>query len=265
MARSSTARWVVSSLAAAVVWFIASPPVHASAELDQSATFDGTGNYDSVFVIGATPQRLSQSFTAGVTGTLTSVEVGMSQASSPTNLTIALFDAVSGRPTGSVLTSRTLTGSDLTAVTAGQSMVSVAFATPASVMSGATYAIVASTTNSLPAEFAWYRADPYSRGTAGYEDISGWQTLLFDFAFTTYVIADPVPVQPASESPGSVLQQFAKPAMGTCDEAAAADLNWSGVASGGWSESWASWDGFEGSVCTRTLVYSDALASWIVD
>ena len=60
-----------------------------------------------------------------------------------------------------------------------------------------------------------------------------------------------------NSGPASVLQQFAKPTTGTCDAAQPTGLNWSGVASGGWSESWAQWanGGRGGSVCTRSLEY----------
>ena len=57
--------------------------------------------------------------------------------------------------------------------------------------------------------------------------------------------------------PSPIIQQFAKPASGTCDSAQPEGLDWSGVASGGWSESWAQWanGGSGGVVCTRTLEY----------
>lgn len=66
--------------------------------------------------------------------------------------------------------------------------------------------------------------------------------------------------------PADVLQQFGKPLSGTCDAAAPASLNWAGVASGGWGESWAQWanGGRGGAVCTRTLTYSESRAAWVV-
>lgn len=67
--------------------------------------------------------------------------------------------------------------------------------------------------------------------------------------------------------PGAVTQEFGKPLSGTCDAAAPASLNWSGVDSGGWSESWSQWmsGGTGGAVCTRTLIYSNGLGRWTVD
>jgi len=69
-----------------------------------------------------------------------------------------------------------------------------------------------------------------------------------------------------SSAPAPVVQQFGKPLSGTCDAAAPASLNWAGVASGGWGESWAQWanGGAGGAVCTRTLTYSESRAAWVV-
>ena len=66
--------------------------------------------------------------------------------------------------------------------------------------------------------------------------------------------------------PAPLVQQLGRPASGTCESVAPESLNWSGVASGGWSESWAEWvnNGKGGAVCTRTLVYSAAQSRWIV-
>jgi hypothetical protein len=70
----------------------------------------------------------------------------------------------------------------------------------------------------------------------------------------------------SGSTPPALIQQFGKPAAGTCDAVASPSLNWSGVASGGWGESWSEWmnDGKGGSVCTRTLVYSTNQSKWIV-
>lgn len=67
--------------------------------------------------------------------------------------------------------------------------------------------------------------------------------------------------------PGLHVQQFGMPESGTCDEAASDDLNWSGVESGGWGESWSQWinEGEGGAVCTRTLVYNTSQGAWEVD
>lgn len=70
----------------------------------------------------------------------------------------------------------------------------------------------------------------------------------------------------AGSAPAPVVQEFGLPASGTCDAAASEDLNWAGVASGGWGVSWAQWmnGGTGGPVCTRTLFYDTTAASWAV-
>ena len=67
-------------------------------------------------------------------------------------------------------------------------------------------------------------------------------------------------------TPPPVLQQFGRPGVVTCDEAAPEDLNWGGASSGGWGDSWAQWmnGGLGGAVCTRMLVYRNAQGRWIV-
>lgn len=67
-------------------------------------------------------------------------------------------------------------------------------------------------------------------------------------------------------TPAPITQQFGMPSSGTCDAAAPVMLNWGGAGSGGWGNSWAQWanGGNGGAVCTRTLVYSNAVGHWIV-
>ena len=67
--------------------------------------------------------------------------------------------------------------------------------------------------------------------------------------------------------PAPHIQQFAMPETGTCDAAQPEGLNWGGVASGGWGESWAQWmnDGAGGDVCTRTLAFNTSTAAWEVE
>jgi len=71
----------------------------------------------------------------------------------------------------------------------------------------------------------------------------------------------------AISGPAPHIQQFGMPETGTCDEAQPESLNWGGVSSGGWGESWAQWmaDGLGGAVCTRTLIYNTSKAAWEVD
>ncbi|MCF8526647.1 MAG: hypothetical protein K9G80_03955 [Candidatus Nanopelagicales bacterium] len=70
-----------------------------------------------------------------------------------------------------------------------------------------------------------------------------------------------------SSGPAPVLQQFGKPATGTCDEGQPEGLDWAGVPSGGWSTAWGEWmnNGLGGWACSRTLSYSTAQSKWVVD
>ena len=84
-------------------------------------------------------------------------------------------------------------------------------------------------------------------------------TTLASFAVT-------YPDAPAAGGPAPHIQQFEKPATGTCDEAEPEGLDWGGASSGGWGESWAQWanEGQGGAVCTRTLAYNTSTATWQV-
>lgn len=87
-------------------------------------------------------------------------------------------------------------------------------------------------------------------------------------AWVVTVVAAPAPTSDSSSpaSPSPIIQQFGKPASGTCDTTQPAGLDWAGVTNGGWGESWSQWmnDGKGGSVCTRTLVYSPPQSRWVV-
>jgi len=67
-------------------------------------------------------------------------------------------------------------------------------------------------------------------------------------------------------SPAPIVQEFGKPASGACDDAQPEGLDWGGALSGGWGESWSQWmnSGTGGFVCTRRLVYSNAVGHWVV-
>jgi len=113
-------------------------------------------------------------------------------------------------------------------------------------------------------------------GTAGSTTVAlpagTYRTDLFDSGTNSLVASEVVTIgnggssPNASSAPPPIIQEFGKPASGTCDVAEPEGLNWAGVSSGGWGESWAGWmnDGAGGAVCTRTLVYSSSLGHWVV-
>lgn len=64
--------------------------------------------------------------------------------------------------------------------------------------------------------------------------------------------------------PADVIQQVGAPGSNTCESVSRSDLDWAGVASGGWGLTWAKWvnGGLGGAVCARTLYYDGSLDLW---
>lgn len=162
----------------------------ATGELDQSAGF--AGNNFSFGLSGTT--ELAQIFTAGISGELTSVGVGIAQNGSVTDLTIEISSLSAGLPSGAPLASTTLSGSGLSVITTGQQIFTVEFASPAQVEEGSIYAIVAGTTTpSSDGGFTWYDSIFYADGQAAIDNNgSGWALETSNpprsLTFETYVI-----------------------------------------------------------------------------
>lgn len=259
------ARLVTFLSSGVVVFSIASAPAaSAAALLDQGASFKGTGEY----LVVSSSQPMAQVITPGISGTLTKVALGIAKSGTVTNLTIDIYPAASGVPTGSALASTTIT--DFSGMSTGQVMFDIDFATPTAVTAGTTYAIVATTTDIWPsAYFKWYVTSAYIGGDAASNVGGGWnpEPTYPAFTFATYVLTSSSSSSsvPAT-GPADVTQQFGRPIADTCNDAAPESMNWSGVSSSGWGESWAQWinGGSGGPVCTRTLVYSTAQSKWIV-
>ena len=79
----------------------------------------------------------------------------------------------------------------------------------------------------------------------------------------------PAPVSSPTLATARVLppdetQQVGAPGSSTCDALSRTDLDWAGVASGGWTLSWAQWvnGGLGGAVWTRTLYYDGDREQW---
>jgi hypothetical protein len=121
-------------------------------------------------------------------------------------------------------------------------------------------------------------ATAYARGSSSITTLPDgtFNMGLFDSSTRVATLSNAVigtgitPAGGSSDSEGSgpapILQQFGKPATGTCDATQPEMLNIGGAESGGWSNSWAEWmnGGSGGAVCTRTLIYSNALGHWVV-
>lgn len=247
------------------------PAANADAALDQQTDFEPL--YSNSVAVGV-GQEYAQIFTAGLSGSLTKVALGIAKpnnsANVPAYLTIGIYQSASGVPTGSALASTTIT--DFVHVPtdsqmlAGRRTFDVDFTSPTSVTEGSTYAIVAKADNN-GRNFNWYLASAYDGGEAAYNDRGrGWTADPgIVLVFSTYVRI-PTSSSESATNFTPVLQQFGKPLNDTCEEAAPVSLNWGGAEGGGWGDSWEQWmnGGLGGAVCTRTLVYSDALGHWVV-
>lgn len=165
---------------------------------------------------------LGQTFTAGISGTLTGVELFLYtlDANVPSNLTIRIESTSSGLPSGTVLATATVATSSIP-TTAG--WVSATFATPPTVAAGTAYAI---TLPDLPQQDVspWLVWGLDSTATAAYADYPGgeayasvagsWKSMTSvltdggsghsDLAFRTYVqaaAATPTPTTRPTATP----------------------------------------------------------------
>jgi hypothetical protein len=248
------------------------PTANAGATLDQSSDFAPPYAYSSAVGQGS---GYAQTFTAGITGSLTKVALGIAMPNNsarvPAYLTVGIYQSVSGVPTGSALASTTITDfsgmpteSEISASSSRRTF-DVHFTTPTAVTAGSTYAIAADAASNGD-NFSWYLGSAYGGGSGAYRSNGPWTADPgFVVVFSTYVLTPTSSSEPVSH-PTPILQQFGKPLEGTCEEAAPVSLNWGGAQGGGWGESWEQWmnDGKGGSVCTRTLAFSRALDKWTV-
>ena len=227
---------------------------------------------DQNFYIQVSPsEAVAQSFSPKISGQLTSVGFVIKRESGESGaLTVAIEGASGYVPNGTRLASESIAN---TQIPDAQSEVTINFATPTSVEAGNRYTLVLEADSS--SRYYWYGASTKYPGEAWAAKGSGddWgdpdpSTQVRTPAFGIYITAtQPIPAAEAPASPAAHIQQFGLPDAQTCQEAAPEDLNWSGVGSGGWGQSWAQWmnDGLGGEVCTRILVYSQTQERWVLE
>jgi hypothetical protein len=174
------------------------PGAAVAGTLDQQQT--DTPVYNSIYA----PDRFAQSFTAGLSGGLDQVDLYLSgPAPSPTApLKVEIRDFYVGAPGGIVLASQSVPASTFSA-----SFISVKFATPAPVVVGAQYAIVAYSATGAGNPYLWFltTANPYAGGNkfaAGTSPPSlgtwsGYPT--GDYAFKTYVVPSATTTSPTGQ------------------------------------------------------------------
>ena len=156
---------------------------HAASTLDQEiewSTSDcNTEVYSSV--------GLGQSFTAGLSGPLVSVQLLLIDAGvgPKVGLTVQLSSASSDLPTGAALATAIIPDSDVSS-SAGD-VVTVIFSSPATVTAGQQYSILLTTTETYN-NYKWCGNYPstYSDGS-GLDDQGGWRAVSSGFSLRTYV------------------------------------------------------------------------------
>ena len=214
----------VSAIAVAVAIGVMSP-AQAASTLDQDIAFS-TSDCNTEVYSGA---GIGQTFTAGLSGPLTSVEVFLvdvdERPGTEPGLTVALASTSSGLPVGVALAASTIPDSDVPSV---PGVVTVTFSSPATVTAGEQYAILITTSETYN-NYKWCGdgADTYSGGT-GLDDAAAgrnWRQLAYkDMSLRTYVDV------PAAPSDGSGSQSVAPQSVNVDIGLDAGDIpaSWSG-------------------------------------
>jgi hypothetical protein len=210
---------VLIAVVAASAICLAVPGAALAGTLDQEQT-DMSGPAQGVNGNGMLTVSAAQTFRAGLTGVLDQVDLSLAKNGSPAgDLTVELRATIGGQPGGAVLASQAV---PVTAVTTGSSLafVPVVFSTPASVVAGTQYAIVAYTDDTNG--YSWGASPNSGPNPTAYEDgeafvadsspPSTWAAFTgVDQAFKTYVAPPPAvpPTSPTTSAPGPTGQRAA--------------------------------------------------------
>jgi hypothetical protein len=183
---------LLSMVIVAVGAAYAFPAAAAAGTLDQQQPLaPGTGLQVTSTQSGA------QTFTAGLTGGLDQVDLHLSGTGTGVTLplTVEIRNASGGSPGATVLATASVPPSSVTTTAA---FVPVSFATPAPVIAGTQYAIVAYSADVSPHIWAWSDAtmDPYPAGgtffVAASPPAGAWSSFAgVDQTFKTYVAVPP--------------------------------------------------------------------------
>lgn len=182
-----------------VAALVVATSARAAGNLDQSQpsfgpSFFGAGNCGGI--------SLAQTFTAGITGALDEVAVGVWRDGSNTSapLELEIYAAPDGSPSGEALARATVPASRFVTDPTSATFTAVPI-TPVAVATGARLAIVLKPTNQACFAGYWWiyvEGNAYPRGEAQVKIDSGaWQTLSAggpDFAFSTYVTPAPTTI-----------------------------------------------------------------------
>lgn len=157
--------------------------------LDQNQSTWHVGNWYTGL---SSTQSMGQSFTAGLSGPLSRISVGLTRSGTVTQVTADIYASDgSGNATGSVLATKTITG-NVVPTTSGGSLTDFDFATPYSVTAGTKYVIVLTTpdrsTMGGGGQYSWFNlnGNGYTGGNGISSPLSSPSTSS-DFVFQTYV------------------------------------------------------------------------------
>lgn len=159
--------------------------------LDQSYPTWHTSNWSSGV---SSSQSMGQSFTAGLTGPLSRVSLGLTRTGTVTQITAEIYAADgTGNATGSALASKTITGTTVP-TSPGGSLTNFDFSSPVSVTAGTKYVIVLTTPDQNAGmgggggQYSIYNenGNSYSGGNGIGRPLTT-QTVNNDFVFQTYV------------------------------------------------------------------------------
>jgi hypothetical protein len=154
--------------------------------LDQNSAAWDAGQWSGI----ASSQAMAQSFTAGLTGPLSRISLGIYRVSSntQTQITASIYAASnSGNAEGSALASKTLDATTIP-TSEGGALVAFDFVSPVTVTAGTKYVIVVTTPDNLPNYYKWgyVLGDGYAGGIGIVFPLTS-PTPLPDLVFKTYV------------------------------------------------------------------------------
>jgi hypothetical protein len=152
--------------------------------LDQNSAAWDPGQWSGIL----SSQAMAQSFTAGLTGPLSRVSLGIYRVNTPTQITASIYAAgISGNAEGSALASKTLDATTIP-TSEGGALVAFDFVSPTTVTAGTQYVIVVTTPDSSPNVYKWgyIIGNSYAGGTGIVFPLTS-PTVLGDLVFKTFV------------------------------------------------------------------------------
>jgi hypothetical protein len=209
---------LIVSLLLTIIVVVPVPAQAATEQLDQSAPIGSR-----LTIVSSSSSSIGQTFTAGLTGRLTRIQLGLDTLAESVSLTIEIRTTdANGVPTGQgeagtgvVLASATLAPEDTS-----HTWTDITFADPPNIVSGATYAIVAVPTGI----WGWYGpaedVDVYTSGVFAVCSPGTACSLppsIFDQAFETYV--EPTPGSVSINNDAAYTNSFDATLSLTCQDA----------------------------------------------